>query len=250
MADELTTRKYWEDYYKHNHADKDHIVNLCSQYDSYWDDLIPTSSQDKTLLEVGGYPGRYLAYLANKFKLEPTCLDFNSDKTQIQRTFAIMNVSDYHLLQKDFTKSEPEKTYDFVFSIGFVEHFEDFNAILDKHAAYLKPGGKILILIPNKRYVRRVYGYLVDYKNLKAHNLKCMSLKTFRDFGKRNGLKINRLEYRGGFPFSVHQKLNIFQKIIFKGTRAIFKFGLNPYLRKHPSKYFSESIIGIFEKPL
>lgn len=250
MAEELTTKAYWEDYYKHNHADKNHIISICSQYDSYWEDLISADSQSKTILEVGGYPGRYLAYLAHKYKLEPTCLDFNSDKKQIEQTFAIMDVNNYHLLEKDFTISQPEQTYDFVFSIGFIEHFEDYDAILDKHAEYLNPGGKMLILIPNKRYLRRLYGYLVDYNNLKAHNLKCMSLKTFKDFGERKNLKISRLEYRGGFPFSVHQKLNDVQRLIFKATRFIFKFGLNPYLVKHPSKYFSESIIGIFEKPM
>ena len=250
MADKLTTKNYWEDYYKHNHADLKHIINVCAKYDSYWDEMISDDSQSKSIIEIGGYPGRYLAYLANKYELEPTCLDYNSDDKQIQRTFATMDVSNYHLLKKDFNLYQPEKTYDYVFSIGFVEHFDDFDAILDKHIAYLKPGGKMLILIPNKRYLRQVYGYLVDYNNLKAHNLKCMSLKTFRDFGKRNNLKTTRLEYRGGFPFSVHQRLNFLQKLLFKGTRVIFKFGLNPYLEKHPSKYFSESIIGIYEKPL
>lgn len=249
MAKELTSRDYWEDYYKHNHADKNHITSVCSQYDAYWNDLISENSESKSIIEIGGYPGRYLAYLAHRYKLEPTCLDFNSDETQIERTFQAMDVNNYHLLQKDFSTYAPKKTYDYVISLGFVEHFDDFNAILDKHAAYLKPGGKMLIMIPNKRYLRRFYGYLLDYKNLKAHNLKCMSLKTFRDFGKRNHLKINCLEYWGGFQFSVHQKLNFFQKITYKVARLIFKFGLNPYIEKHPTKYLSASLIAIYEKP-
>jgi 2-polyprenyl-3-methyl-5-hydroxy-6-metoxy-1,4-benzoquinol methylase len=250
MTEKLTTRNYWENYYKNNHADKKHIVNTCSQYDSYWDEFIKEDSQSKSIIEIGGYPGRYLAYLADKYKLEPTCLDYNSDTTQIERTFAVMNVGTYHLLDKDFTEYQTEVQYDYVISLGFVEHFDDFNAILDKHTAYLKPGGKMLIMIPNKRYLRRFYGYLLDYKNLKAHNLKCMSLKTFQDFGQRNNLKVSCLEYNGGFQFSVHQKLNFLQKLIFKATRIIFKFGLNPYIEKHPSKYLSASIIGVFEKPV
>ncbi len=161
-----------------------------------------------------------------------------------------MNVSKYHLLQEDFNLFVSEKQYDYVFSLGFIEHFENYEGILDKHLNYLKPGGRLLIMIPNKRYFRKIYGYFVDYENLKAHNLKCMNLKTFDDFGKRNKLKIIRSEYRGGFPFGVHQKLNFIQKLIFKITRLSCKYIINPFLEKHPSKYLSAGIIAIFEKPI
>ena len=122
--------------------------------------------------------------------------------------------------------------------------------ILDKHVNLLKPGGKLLVMIPNKRYLRKFYGYLCDYENLKAHNLKCMSKYAFREFSKRNNLKIIRLQYFGGFPFQVHQKLNLFQKCIYKSVRIVFKFYINPYLEKSPSKYLSANLIGIFEKPI
>lgn len=40
MSEKLTTREYWENYYKHNHADQKHIISVCSNYDKYWDRLI------------------------------------------------------------------------------------------------------------------------------------------------------------------------------------------------------------------
>jgi SAM-dependent methyltransferase len=246
----LTSQQYWENYYKHSHADKKHIMSVCSQYDPFWNTFITDSSAGKTAIEIGGYPGRYLAYLADKFKLEPTCLDFNSDEKQIQRTFETMDVSNYHILQRDFNLYLPKNQYDYVFSLGFIEHFENYDEILDKHLVYLKPGGRLLVMVPNKRYFRKIYGYLVDYKNLKAHNLKCMSLKTFKDFGKRNKLKTLCLEYQGGFQFTVHQKLNFFQKLIFKTTRLLFKYKINPYLEKNPTKYLSAGIVVIYEKPI
>lgn len=249
MGTELTTQEYWEDYYNHDHSTKKHIETVCSRYDSFWDTLISNNRGNQSIIEIGGYPGRYLAYLGAKYNLEPTCLDFNSDASQLEKTFASMGVNNYHLLEVDFNEYRPEKQYDYVFSLGFIEHFENYDEILDKHLNYLKPGGRILVMVPNKRYLRKLYGYLVDYKNLKAHNLKCMNVKTFESFAARNNLRIERLEYRGGFPFGVHQKLNVFQKLIFKPTRIFCKYVLNPYLEKHPSKYLSEGLVAVYEKP-
>jgi 2-polyprenyl-3-methyl-5-hydroxy-6-metoxy-1,4-benzoquinol methylase len=244
----LTTKAYWEGYYSKDHTNKQHIINVCSYYDDFWQQLIGEQNKGKSIIEIGGFPGRYLAYLSSKFELTPTCLDYNSDASQIENSFKIMEVNNFTILQEDFTVFRPTQQYDYVISNGFIEHFDDFNSILDLHAQYLKPGGKMLIMIPNKRYLRQVYGYLCDYKNLKAHNLKSMKLSVFRKFAKRNNLNIETLQYYGGFPFSVHQKQNLFQKVLSKSFRLIFK-KMNPTLMKHPSKYLSASIISIFEKP-
>lgn len=250
MEDRLTTQKYWEKYYKHGHADRKHIITVCSKYDDYWDLLFKNGSEDKSLIEIGGYPGRYLAYLADKYKVNPTCLDFNSDAGQIKNTFEAMGITNFELIQRDFLKFYPEIKYDFLISMGFIEHFENFDEVLDKHVDCLKPGGRMLISVPNMRYLKKYYAYLCDYQNLKAHNLKCMSINIFKNFAERNRLKVLTLQYFGPFPFGVHQKLNLAQKILFKTTRFIFKKNINPYLMKHPSKYLSSSIIGVYEKPL
>ena len=245
----LTTQEYWESYYGKDHADARHIISVCSYYDRYWDELIQNDPSNKTIIEIGGFPGRYLAYLASKYNLIPTCLDYNSDKSQIERTFDVMKVDNFHILQEDFTAYKPQKTYDYVISNGFIEHFEDFDNILDKHMQYLKPGGKMLIMIPNMRGYIKWYKRAVDPKNLSIHNLKSMSLRVFRDFGKRHDLMIEQLEYFGDFPHTVHQPLNVFQKLIFKANRLLFKKGLNPLVRKYPSKMWSSSMIAIYKNP-
>ncbi|WP_170309830.1 class I SAM-dependent methyltransferase [Seonamhaeicola maritimus] len=250
MNKKLTTQSYWEDYYSDNHANKQHIINVCSFYDDFWEIFIDSkSSVGKTLIEIGGFPGRYLSYLASKFKVCPTCLDFNSDRQQIEKSFEVLEVNRYNIIQEDFTLYKPQKRYDYVFSNGFVEHFEEYNNILDLHNSYLNKKGRLMLMIPNMKGYIKYYKKLVDNENLKIHNLKCMSLSVFEDFAQRNNLKVVELTYFGGFPFSVHQKLNLIQKIIFKIHRLVFKFFLNKYVHKYPSKYFSSTIIAIFEKP-
>ncbi|WP_431135824.1 class I SAM-dependent methyltransferase [Psychroserpens mesophilus] len=249
MSDKLTDKKYWENYYKGGRREKKHIVNVCSYYDEFWDMLFAhDGDSQKTLIEIGGYPGRYLAYLANKYNVIPTCLDFNSDDLQVKKSFEIMDVQKYSILEEDFTTFKTPTTYDYVISNGFIEHFKDFDAIMDKHMQYLSEKGKLLIMIPNMKGYIKFYKYLVDWDNLKMHNLKCMNLKVFEEFSARNNLKVNHLNYYGGFPVGVHQKLNFIQKLIFNVHRLFFKKIGNPYLMKNPSRFFSSSIIAVFEK--
>lgn len=240
----LTSQKYWENYYSKTYT-KESIVKQASQFDRYWNIL--TEGDCRTIIEIGGYPARYLSYLSNKYALIPTCLDYNSDSDRVHHSMHEMGVENYSILNEDFTKFRTQQMYDIVLSIGFIEHFKNYEEILDKHIEYLNPKGKVLIMIPNKRYLRRIYGFLCDYKNLKAHNLKTMSFNVFKEFSKRNNLQIESLEYYGGFPYRVHQKLNFLQKLIYHPFRFIFK-KLNPIIEKKPNKYLSGTIVCICKK--
>lgn len=248
MSEKLTSKEYWETYYHHNHTDRKHITTVCSYYDEMWDIFISSKNKKQSLIEIGGFPGRYLAYLANQYQLTPTCLDYNSNTTQIEGSFKVMDVASYKVIQEDFTKYKSDKKYDYVMSNGFIEHFNDYDRMLDLHVDYMSDNGRLMVMIPNMRGYVKFYKYMVDSKNLKVHNLECMRLKVFKDFAKRHNLSILHLGYYGGFPLGVHQKNNLLQKLIHKGHRLIFKYILNDWLKKHPSRYFSSAIIAIFEK--
>ncbi|NMB64844.1 MAG: class I SAM-dependent methyltransferase [Spirochaetes bacterium] len=249
MQEEITDRTYWENYYSQSNSSRDDIIKICSQYDIFFEKLFNSCSKHpKTIIEIGAYPGRFLAYLSAKYNLEATALDFNSDIKKINDSFSSMEGVLKEIIQADFLQFEPTDKYDVVLSNGFIEHFKNFDEVLDRHTRYLNPGGALMIMIPNKRYLRRWYGWLVDYRNLKAHNLKCMNLKTFRNFAERNNLSIKYLSYYGGFSYRVHQSLNFFQKVIYYIFRAISK-KMNPILEAHPHPLYSGSIVGIFHKP-
>lgn len=248
MNNKLTTKTYWESYYGSTSVDKNNILNTCSYYDHYWDIFIDSNSENQTIIEIGGFPGRYLAYLSSKYNLLPTSLDYNSNQQQIKDSFAVMDIHEYKILQKDFTSFKPTEKYDYVLSNGFIEHFTNYDEILDLHINYLKKGGKLYVMLPNMKGYIKLYKYLVDYQNLKIHNLKSMHLKVFKDFAQRNDLKIIHLSYFGNFPHTVHQDLNFFQKIVLKTHRLAFKKFLNKIINKYPSKYFSGGIVAIFEK--
>ncbi len=249
QAENYTTKEYWVKYYSNANADKELINKICSKYDNLWDKLYASAKDPKTLFEIGAYPGRYLAYVAARYGLEPTGIDFNPDQDTVLHTFELFGLKNGKYLIEDFLKVKPQAKYDLILSNGFIEHFADFQTILDKHADFLKPGGAMLVMIPNKRYLRKWYGYWLDRENLLAHNLKSMSLKTFRDFADRKNLRIVHLDYLGGFAYKVHQRLNFWQKLVYHSMRYL-SLKLNPLLSKYPSKYWSGTIIAIFSKPV
>ena len=129
----LTTQSYWENYYDNSITEKNQIQKIVSEYHKYWEQLMKNNNVNppKTIIEIGGYPGRYLAYLADKYNLVPTSLDFNSDKAKIEEVMHVFDVKDFEVIQADIFTHLPEKQYDIVFSNGFIEHFENFNEVLN-----------------------------------------------------------------------------------------------------------------------
>ena len=248
MQQEITDRTYWENYYSKSNISRDEIIRICSEYDFFFDTLIKScSNQPKTIIEIGAYPGRFLAYVSSRYSLEATALDFNSDIKKINESFTSMGGVLKEIIQADFLSYDPQRKYDIILSNGFIEHFKESEEVLDRHIRYLNPGGAIMVMIPNKRYLRKWYGWLVDHENLKAHNLKCMNLSIFRNFAQRNNLDTKHLSYYGGFAYRVHQSLNFLQKVIYKITRAISK-RINPLLEAHPHAFYSGTIVGIYKK--
>lgn len=242
---ELTSQKYWQDYYETSAEDRESIVKVCSNYDEYWDKLIAScKNRPESILEIGAFPGRYLAYLASRYGLKATGIDFNPDEDKFKRSLHAMGVESADYVCVDFLKHESSSQFDLVFSNGFIEHFTNFDEVLDKHCRYLKPGGALMIMIPNKRYLRSIYGDLVDRKNQLAHNLKCMDLEVFENFALRNKLKISHLDYHGGFPYKVHTNLNFVQRVIYHSVRFLANY-FGRSIKNNPSKWWSSAIICI-----
>lgn len=243
----ITNKSYWEDYYTNNY-NKEHIISVCSKYDMYWKILIENNIKTPTnMIEIGGFPGRYLAYLASKYNLIPTCLDYNENIELSKFCFDEMDVKNYELINVDFLNYETKKQYDIVYSNGFIEHFQDYNKVLDKHVDYLISGGTMMITVPNKRNFRYLFGLFFDRNNLKQHNTKCMKKEVFLEFAERNNLELVSFSYFGGFPFTVHQKLNFIQNIFYKPIRILFK-KINPFLEKHPNRFTCSLLICIVKK--
>src|SRR5687768_11485029 len=102
---ELTTKSYWQDYYFSASEDKHIIDKVCGRYDRFYQLLMNACAQPpKSILEIGAFPGRYLAYLGKKYDLKATGLDFNPDAEKFSRSMRAMDIHKYEYICADFLK--------------------------------------------------------------------------------------------------------------------------------------------------
>jgi cyclopropane fatty-acyl-phospholipid synthase-like methyltransferase len=245
ISESLTTQQYWQSYYTGT-DERSEIERICGEYNAIWEILINSCERKpENIIEIGAYPGRFLAYLASRYGLRATALDFNPDFATFERTMSLMRVKNFQYINEDFIEFNPRERYDLVLSIGFIEHFNHFDEVMDLHCNYLKPGGAMLIMVPHMRYGQYIHRRIFDRENLEIHNRKCMKKSVFRRFAKRNRLKIQHLSYFGGFLTNVHKPLNGWKDIGNRIERRAFRL-VNPILTKFPSALYSSTLIGIF----
>jgi hypothetical protein len=101
----------------------------------------------------------------------------------------------------DIREFKPGKRFDIVASFGLVEHFTDFDAMLDIHDDLLAPGGLCIVEVPHFRKLQYLYHYLLDRKDLLRHNTAVMNLDVFNRLAARKHHRILHLDYCGALRF-------------------------------------------------
>ena len=108
--------------------------------------------------------------------------------------------------------------YDVVFSAGFIEHFVEFESMVQLHADLTKPGGHVYITAPNfgGKIQHWLHNYL-DKENLDRHYVPSMDVEKWKAVLLKNNFEIIEAGYVGHIDFWVdEQKRNAGQKIILK----------------------------------
>ena len=168
------------------------------------------------VLDIGCAPGKTLAWAAKIRMAEVTGVDYSANGIRISRwLFEQMKIDGVFLCEDIFQTTLPEATFDVVISSGFIEHFEDPAEIIDVHIKHVKPGGVVLITIPN---YGGIYGSLQNFfnpDNLHLHNLNMMSIDALKKMALNNNYTKNIKAYTWGRtnPFLVHFSNKVNYKI-------------------------------------
>src|SRR6516164_5913304 len=117
-------------------------------------------NREKTVFEVGCYPGRFLLYFHKQFGYKPSGIDYIDKTKEIELYFKKYQVDYGEIYCQDIFEFAGTKKYDVVYSLGFIEHFRDFNEIIKTHENCLKEDGILIIGLPNfnnlfKKVLRR-----------------------------------------------------------------------------------------------
>jgi 2-polyprenyl-6-hydroxyphenyl methylase/3-demethylubiquinone-9 3-methyltransferase len=102
------------------------------------------------VLEIGGGGSRVLPYLSRKFGVEVYGTDFSLTGCRLLRAnLALVGTPGSVICEDLFESSLVGETFDLVYSSGLIEHFEDTRSVVAQHVRLLRPGGRLVVIVPN-----------------------------------------------------------------------------------------------------
>ena len=275
-GERLTTEEYWDSVYKEPQKKafsltktvgdflKKVFGSRIKNYSEYilWTNIYQKylpKGKDLKILEIGSAPGWNLVKFHNVFGYAPYGIEYApTGVEENRRRFRGAGLNPQNVIEADFFDDKLRLRYadyfDLVESGGFIEHFTDVSPVVARHAALLKPGGTLIIIIPNFRGLNNKLFAFFNPEVLKMHNLEIMKLNNFRKTFSDLGLEEKYCNYYGTFNFGmfntpqkgvkywIHRFLIRFQVLL--NILFIFVFGN----RGCENRYFSPYLIYIGRK--
>lgn len=198
-------------------------------------------------LEIGSIPGEFLVYFHNEFGYRPNGIDFSDNTHIFHQTMKKNGITDYTFQKGDFFKYNFTKQYDLVTSFGFIEHFDDVADVLRRHAALVKPGGTLVITLPNFRFLQHIYHYYFDKENLDIHNLRAMRLGYLKRQLHSLGLQKKFAGYYGNL--SVWRQDTELDLKSLRRVNAIHRWVAQHGHKMPTTRAYSPYIVLIYRKP-
>ncbi len=152
-------------------------------WDALFERYLPKVKGAKAL-EVGSAPGEFLVRLGKAFGFVPYGIEYTETGAALNKEiFRLNNFDPANAIHGDFFAEEFQQRYagyfDLVISRGFIEHFDEVEDAIDKHMNLLKPGGYLVVSVPNFRGIYHVWVKLFRKRVLAMHNLRIMQRKEF-----------------------------------------------------------------------
>jgi len=244
--DRYTSKEHWDSYFTEYRPKKVETVFFAEIFEKH---LQP--DQSKTILEVGCAGGEYLCYAAKKFGYAPFGIDYSDEIQKTTDLFVFNGMPKPALYQGDFFGWQPNRTFDVVFSIGFIEHFEDTRTVLKKHLDLLAPGGKLIITLPHFAHLQYLFHWLIDRENLRVHNTQMMRLPAIRRALEGLPARLDHLDYYQTFGFWTERKTwNSWQKFVKWGIEIFGKVMWKLLGFRRSNLLFSPHIVLVATKQL
>lgn len=225
--DELTDQTFWDDYWKNckipNNVSNQNSFERCLSNE--FKKKIKKNLNNKSILEIGCAPGKWLSFFHDTFGMNPFGIDYSQEGINAtKRNFNALNIDSSGLFSKDFFSMNTDYLYDVVMSLGFIEHFENPDVVVKKHIDLLKPGGLLILGVPNFRGIYKPIQKMMSDRILKKHNLDIMKLKYFKRISDIFNLEILSSSYIGSFEPCLFIDENLNPRFYHKVINLTLKF--------------------------
>ena len=154
-----------------------------------------------TCLEIGCYPGRYLAVFGD-LGYELSGMDITERLDDLSAWLEKRGYAVGAFWKRDFLDFHEDVRFDVVASFGFIEHFEEWEAVLERHADFVEADGFLVLEAPNflgtfQHWFHRTF----DGENLARHHVPAMDVDGWARVLERRGFEIVYKGYFGRFDF-------------------------------------------------
>lgn len=212
------------------------------------------SGRNLTVAELGGAPGQYLAYMHRHFGYRITCVDYSAtgcDKTA--ENFRLLGIPGDVIQADIFGGDATLPQFDVVYSLGLIEHFADRTPVVERHTRLMKPGGYLVLGVPNFRGLSGWFMRSLAPTVYAAHDIDAMDLDRWQEFEDALQLKPLFKGYVGGFEPSIFQRReekrlgNLVPHLLAKGLHAALHrhFG---FLRRFNGPRLSGYAMAVYQR--
>jgi glycosyltransferase involved in cell wall biosynthesis len=154
-------RTNWEEYYRHPFPASRWSRGIMS---AMLHDLIAAHAPARrplSVLELGGGNSCFLEGLMREFEMAPYVILDNSPEGMrlAQERFRPAYGDRIGYISDDVFAARPDRTFDLVFSVGLIEHFDDrsMQKLIGLHRRWASPDGLVLIAVPTPTIFYRIF---------------------------------------------------------------------------------------------
>jgi SAM-dependent methyltransferase len=254
-AGPLTDEEYWDRYWRTLELPSEVKKGTSLYLDAItevFDRWLPADA-DGTVLEVGGAPGQYGAYVHRRLGYRLHVLDSSEVGCAATRKNLELLGIDGEIVQGDmFDPTLELPAFDVVYSLGLIEHFDDLEGAVEAHTRFVRPGGLLVLGCPNFRGVNGLLLRRLAPGIVATTNRPNMDARTWTRFEQTLGLERLFRGYVGGFEPSVAARTETGRKLDFALAGSLYVLGRVlgrrelRLLRRVNSSWWSGYLIGVY----
>lgn len=250
---ELTEIEFWENYWQNCLLPSEPDMALPFDRCLARELTKSLSLSGGDVLEIGCAPGKWLAFFAKTFGMRASGIEYSAAGMRATlHNFELLGLSAGTIITADFFELSPSRQFDVVMSFGFIEHFDDPDDVVARHLSWLKPGGTLVLCVPNFRGIYTPLQRALDPGILEKHNLSIMHPDYFKALAEKFSLTQLHIRYIGSFEPSLPVQQRGYRTIQQLFTKGLLRLAV-PLRRStiwdnlnHP--YISSNILAIYKK--
>lgn len=173
----------------------------------------------ESVLEIGCAPAKWMVHLAEHHGARVQGVEYSPKGAQVSRDNLAACGVQGTIHTADFFGFEANPV-DMVVSLGFIEHFDDTEDVFARHVELVRPGGRLVLGVPNFIGVNGLLQRLGDRPYLELHNRRAMNPRVLRAAAARHGLSELFLRHLGGpDPVIVRSRRAAITMLVLAGRR-------------------------------